>query len=50
MTTSAPPYTESGESLVAVRRFAELSVADVSYAGGKGANLGQLTQLGANGR
>jgi pyruvate,water dikinase len=46
MTTSAPVYPKPGESLVAVRRFAELSVADVQYAGGKGANLGQLTQLG----
>jgi pyruvate,water dikinase len=30
----------------AVRRFAELSRADVAYAGGKGANLGELTAAG----
>jgi len=30
----------------AVRRFAELGKADVEYAGGKGANLGELTRAG----
>ena len=30
----------------AVRRFAQLSRADVAYAGGKGANLGELTAAG----
>jgi len=29
-----------------IRRFAELRAADVSYAGGKGANLGELTSAG----
>ena len=29
-----------------VRTFAELSTADIDYAGGKGANLGQLTAAG----
>jgi pyruvate,water dikinase len=39
--SSAPP-----QDLVPVRTFADLSVADVPYAGGKGANLGQLTHAG----
>lgn len=30
----------------AVRRFGELSRADVAFAGGKGANLGELTRAG----
>ena len=30
----------------ALRTFAELSKADVEYAGGKGANLGELTRAG----
>jgi pyruvate, water dikinase len=38
---SAPP-----PDLVPIRPFSELSSADVPYAGGKGANLGQLTQAG----
>ncbi|MBV8431500.1 MAG: hypothetical protein JO244_10080, partial [Solirubrobacterales bacterium] len=39
--TSVPPT-----GLVPTRSFADLSVDDVPYAGGKGANLGQLTQAG----
>ena len=38
--------TTSGEGLHAVRRFAELGKADVDFAGGKGANLGELTRAG----
>lgn len=29
-----------------IRRFAELRVGDVAFAGGKGANLGELTSSG----
>jgi pyruvate, water dikinase len=44
-----PQATEqgpAGESFPAVRSFAQLSRADVGYAGGKGANLGELTAAG----
>ncbi|HEY2162060.1 MAG TPA: PEP/pyruvate-binding domain-containing protein [Solirubrobacteraceae bacterium] len=34
------------QDLVPVRTFSELSVVDVLYAGGKGANLGQLSHVG----
>jgi pyruvate,water dikinase len=40
----APPRPRLGAA--AVRRFEELSRADVSYAGGKGANLGELARAG----
>ena len=40
--TSAPPES----SIVAVREFDDLSSDDVAYAGGKGANLGELTRAG----
>ena len=40
----APPRSRLGAA--AVRRFEELSRADVAYAGGKGANLGELTRAG----
>ena len=39
-TTAAPP------GLIPIRPFSALSVADVPWAGGKGANLGQLTLAG----
>ena len=39
-TTATTPITEP------VRTFAQLRVTDVSYAGGKGANLGELTSAG----
>ena len=42
MTTSALPAERVG----ATRGFADLSRADVPYAGGKGANLGELTSAG----
>lgn len=42
MTTLQAPVGSSA----AVRRFAELSRADVAFAGGKGANLGELTAAG----
>ena len=38
---SAPPAAQSG--VEAVRPFARLGRDDVDYAGGKGANLGELT-------
>ena len=38
--------TTSGEAVRAVRRFAELGQEDVAFAGGKGANLGELTRAG----
>ena len=34
----------SGQAVRAVRRFVELSKKDVDFAGGKGANLGELTR------
>src|SRR6516165_5391069 len=36
--------TTSGEAVHAVSRFAELGKGDVGFAGGKGANLGELTR------
>ena len=38
--------TTSGEAVHAVRPFAELGKGDVDFAGGKGANLGELTRAG----
>ena len=46
MTTTTHSGSPSTQQLTPVRAFSELSVADVPYAGGKGANLGQLTQAG----
>ncbi|HTX09215.1 MAG TPA: phosphoenolpyruvate synthase [Solirubrobacteraceae bacterium] len=46
MTTTAPTTSPAPADLVAVRPFSDLSTAEVPYAGGKGANLGQLTGLG----
>ncbi|HLY47685.1 MAG TPA: phosphoenolpyruvate synthase [Solirubrobacteraceae bacterium] len=43
--TETPPSVTPAE-LDPVRPFTALSVADVAYAGGKGANLGQLTRAG----
>lgn len=42
--TPAPP--PAARDLVPTRTFFELSSADVAYAGGQGANLGQLTRVG----
>jgi pyruvate,water dikinase len=38
--------TSSGEAVRAVRRFDEIGKADVEFAGGQGANLGELTRAG----
>ena len=47
MTPTETTPTRTGEGRGApVRRFSELSRADVDYAGGKGANLGELTAAG----
>jgi len=46
MSTLESAHSAAPEGLVPIRAFIELSVADVAYAGGKGANLGQLTQAG----
>ena len=61
MTTTAPAAASAGETtpasvgettpasaehIIPIKSFSELSTADVPYAGGKGANLGQLTQFG----
>jgi len=46
VTTIADLDTTAPSDVVPVRPFSELSTADVPYAGGKGANLGQLTQAG----
>ncbi|HEX2435722.1 MAG TPA: phosphoenolpyruvate synthase [Solirubrobacterales bacterium] len=47
MTPTQATPTRTGEGRVApVRPFSELSRADVQYAGGKGANLGELTAAG----
>ena len=39
-------WITSGEAVDAVCRFAELGKGDVDFAGGKGANLGELTRAG----
>ena len=44
MTTTTPATTTPRAD--AVRRFDDLSRADVDYAGGKGANLGEMTRAG----
>jgi len=47
MTPTETTPTRTGEGRAPpVRRFSELSRADVDYAGGKGANLGELTAAG----
>src|SRR5690242_4507907 len=46
MTTIANQTIVVPPDLVPVRPFSDLSTADVAYAGGKGANLGQLTRGG----
>ena len=43
MSTASP---SSRPAVIAVRRFAELRKKDVDFAGGKGANLGELTRAG----
>jgi pyruvate, water dikinase len=46
MTTIDTPHPPAPPDVEPVRPFSELTTADVQYAGGKGANLGQLTQAG----
>jgi pyruvate,water dikinase len=46
MTTIANSKTVAPPNIVPVRLLSDLSTADVPYAGGRGANLGQLTRLG----
>src|ERR1700751_2096077 len=46
MTTLATTDAAPPPALPPTKPFSELSSADVSYAGGKGANLGQLTRAG----
>jgi Pyruvate phosphate dikinase, AMP/ATP-binding domain len=46
MTTTVPTQPAAAPVLEPVRPFSELSGADVPFAGGKGANLGQLTRSG----
>jgi pyruvate,water dikinase len=46
MTTTSATETAVPAGLTPVKFFAELSQADTSYAGGKGANLGELTRNG----
>jgi pyruvate, water dikinase len=46
MTTTAPTQLAAAPAMEPIRPFSELSSADVPYAGGKGANLGQLTRSG----
>lgn len=46
MTTTARPQPSAASRPAPTRTFSELSSDDVSYAGGKGANLGQLTRAG----
>jgi pyruvate,water dikinase len=46
MTTTATSHATAPPDVVPTKPFTELSTADVSYAGGKGANLGRLTQAG----
>src|SRR5665213_2869357 len=46
MTTTASSHTSVPVGVTPVRPFSDLSVDDVAYAGGKGANLGQLTRAG----
>jgi pyruvate, water dikinase len=44
--TTITPLAAAPPGLVPVRPFSDLSTADVLYAGGKGANLGQMTRAG----
>ena len=46
MSTTINSPTIAPTNIVPVRRFSELTSADVEYAGGKGANLGQLSRFG----
>jgi pyruvate, water dikinase len=46
MTTVTSFHREVPPGLTPIKTFPELSVGDVDYAGGKGANLGQLTRTG----
>jgi len=46
MTTTAFNSAGAPPDLVPIRPLRDLSIADVQYAGGKGANLGQLTRTG----
>jgi pyruvate,water dikinase len=46
METGATVTEQAGVAADAVRRFAQLSRGDVDFAGGKGANLGELTAAG----
>src|SRR5689334_13562626 len=46
MTTITNHTATAPSDLAPVRPFSELSSADVAYAGGKGANLGQMTRVG----
>src|ERR1700685_3468986 len=46
MTTIANSKTLAPPDIVPVGSLSDLSTADVPYAGGRGANLGQLTRLG----
>ncbi|HZE06518.1 MAG TPA: PEP/pyruvate-binding domain-containing protein, partial [Solirubrobacteraceae bacterium] len=46
MTTIASSHSQVPSGLQPIRFFSDLSSADVAYAGGKGANLGQLTRAG----
>jgi len=46
MTTLATTDSPAPPDLTPTKPFSELSSADVAYAGGKGANLGQLTRAG----
>ncbi|MGA9856831.1 MAG: PEP/pyruvate-binding domain-containing protein, partial [Solirubrobacteraceae bacterium] len=46
MTTTAPSHHAAPSGLTPIRPFTDLSNADLDYAGGKGANLGRLTQAG----
>lgn len=46
MSTLTPHTAAAPPDLVPVKPFSDLSTADVGYAGGKGANLGQMTRAG----
>jgi len=46
VTTTAHPNACAPANLVPIRPFTDLSTDDIPYAGGKGANLGRLTQAG----
>jgi pyruvate,water dikinase len=44
--TTVAPHTQVPPGLEPIKSFSDLSVDDVAYAGGKGANLGELTRAG----